>query len=193
MKIRPVGAELLHADGWTDKTKLIVAFRNFSKAPKKWGFSDCALMNQRAARRCQFCVMSNGLAHSSRPLETRAVYERCSDRASVDGMCSRAEYKIQRKRFEFGTAYISFRMETRLWAGRLDTQNSIPPRAWLWDLSFLTVLSLRMLIFRDVALCRWVSGSWGFEEPQCLQLQQSSCHGRMEEFLNIPFRAFSYN
>jgi hypothetical protein len=40
MKIRPVGAELFHADGQTnrqtDKTKLIVSFRNFAKAPKKY-------------------------------------------------------------------------------------------------------------------------------------------------------------
>ena len=34
MKIRPVGAELFHADRRTDMTKLIVAFRNFSNAPK---------------------------------------------------------------------------------------------------------------------------------------------------------------
>ena len=37
MKIRPVGAELLHAEkksGQMDMTKLIVAFRNFVKAPK---------------------------------------------------------------------------------------------------------------------------------------------------------------
>jgi hypothetical protein len=34
MKIRPVGAELFHADGRTDMTKLIVAFRNFAKGPK---------------------------------------------------------------------------------------------------------------------------------------------------------------
>jgi hypothetical protein len=34
MKIRPVGAELLHADGRTDMTNLIVAFRNFANAPK---------------------------------------------------------------------------------------------------------------------------------------------------------------
>ena len=37
MKIRPVGAELIHADRRTyrrkDMTKLIVAFRNFAKAP----------------------------------------------------------------------------------------------------------------------------------------------------------------
>jgi hypothetical protein len=38
MKIRPAGAKLLHGDGridrQTDMTKLIVAFRNFAKAPK---------------------------------------------------------------------------------------------------------------------------------------------------------------
>jgi hypothetical protein len=39
MKIRPVGAELFHADGrmggQTDMTKLIIVFRNFANAPKK--------------------------------------------------------------------------------------------------------------------------------------------------------------
>jgi hypothetical protein len=34
-KIRPVGAELFRADGQTDITELIVAFRNFANAPKK--------------------------------------------------------------------------------------------------------------------------------------------------------------
>jgi hypothetical protein len=34
MKIHPVGAELFHANGRTDMTKLIVAFGNFAKAPK---------------------------------------------------------------------------------------------------------------------------------------------------------------
>jgi len=34
MKIRPVDAELLHVDRWTDMTKLIVAFRNFRNASK---------------------------------------------------------------------------------------------------------------------------------------------------------------
>ena len=34
LKVRPVGAELFHADGQTDMTKLIVAFRNFANAPK---------------------------------------------------------------------------------------------------------------------------------------------------------------
>jgi hypothetical protein len=34
MKIRPVGAELLHVNGQTDMTKIIVAFRNFVNVPK---------------------------------------------------------------------------------------------------------------------------------------------------------------
>ena len=34
MKIRPIGAELFHADGRTDMTKLIVAFRHFANGPK---------------------------------------------------------------------------------------------------------------------------------------------------------------
>ena len=33
--MRPVGAELFHADRQTDMTKLIVAFRNFPNVPKK--------------------------------------------------------------------------------------------------------------------------------------------------------------
>jgi hypothetical protein len=39
MKIRPVGAELFHADEQmdrrTDKTKIIIFFLNFAKAPKR--------------------------------------------------------------------------------------------------------------------------------------------------------------
>jgi len=39
MKIRPVGPEMFHADGRTDRQtymmKLTVAFRNFANAPKK--------------------------------------------------------------------------------------------------------------------------------------------------------------
>jgi len=35
MKIRPVGAEVFHAGGWIDMTKLMVAFRNFAEAPEK--------------------------------------------------------------------------------------------------------------------------------------------------------------
>jgi hypothetical protein len=33
VKMRPVGAELFHADGQTDMTKLMVVFRNFANAP----------------------------------------------------------------------------------------------------------------------------------------------------------------
>jgi len=46
MKLRPVGAELLQADGGTDMTKLTVAFPYFVNAPKKairlqnWGGHD---------------------------------------------------------------------------------------------------------------------------------------------------------
>jgi hypothetical protein len=35
VKIRPLGAELFHADGRTDMTKLIAAFHNLANAPKK--------------------------------------------------------------------------------------------------------------------------------------------------------------
>jgi MoaA/NifB/PqqE/SkfB family radical SAM enzyme len=34
MKIRPVGAELFHADGQTDMAKLVAAFLNLANAPK---------------------------------------------------------------------------------------------------------------------------------------------------------------
>jgi hypothetical protein len=46
MKIYLVGAELFHAERKTDMTKLIVAFRKFSKAPNKyeppWGKNNSA-------------------------------------------------------------------------------------------------------------------------------------------------------
>ena len=35
MKLRPVGAELFHADGQTDITKLIIALRNLTRVSKK--------------------------------------------------------------------------------------------------------------------------------------------------------------
>jgi len=38
MKIRPMGVEFFNADGWTDMSKLIVAFHDFVKSAKKrWG------------------------------------------------------------------------------------------------------------------------------------------------------------
>jgi hypothetical protein len=36
MKIRPVVAETFYADGQTAMNKLVVFFRNFSKAPKEF-------------------------------------------------------------------------------------------------------------------------------------------------------------
>jgi hypothetical protein len=41
MKIRPGGAD--HVDGQTDMTKLIVAFRNFAKAPNKYYNNICQI------------------------------------------------------------------------------------------------------------------------------------------------------
>jgi hypothetical protein len=38
MKICPVRAELFHADGQKDMTKLIVAFRSFANEPKNHCF-----------------------------------------------------------------------------------------------------------------------------------------------------------
>jgi len=35
MKIRPVGVEVFHADGWIGVTKLTVVFLNFANARKK--------------------------------------------------------------------------------------------------------------------------------------------------------------
>jgi len=40
IEIRPLRAELFHADGRTDATNLTVAFRNFANAPKN-GFLHC--------------------------------------------------------------------------------------------------------------------------------------------------------
>jgi len=43
IKIRPVGAELFHADRRTDVTKLIVSFRKSAKALKYW-FEDASFV-----------------------------------------------------------------------------------------------------------------------------------------------------
>ena len=40
IKILPVGAEFFRVDRQTDMTKLIVAFRNFSNAPKNAKITD---------------------------------------------------------------------------------------------------------------------------------------------------------
>jgi len=41
MKIRPVEADMFHADRRTDLTKLIFTFRNFANASKKWKYCTC--------------------------------------------------------------------------------------------------------------------------------------------------------
>ena len=46
MKIRPVGAELFHADGRADLTQLIGAFRNFANAPKNCLPNESKLLNK---------------------------------------------------------------------------------------------------------------------------------------------------
>jgi hypothetical protein len=50
INILPVGAELYHADGLADMTKLLVNFRNFAKAPKKAGLFDILVNKQRFYR-----------------------------------------------------------------------------------------------------------------------------------------------
>jgi len=54
MKILPVGAELFHADGRTDMTKLIVAFRDIANVSKKEQWTDFA--HQGAHGRSQYAV-----------------------------------------------------------------------------------------------------------------------------------------
>jgi hypothetical protein len=70
IKVRTMGSELLHAEGQKDMTKLIVAFRNFSNAPKngkyiqrwtKTGFKTVTLKLQHL------------IVLSSRLLQTKAV------------------------------------------------------------------------------------------------------------------------
>ena len=53
MKMCPVGAELFHADGWTDMTKLIVAFRNFVNAPKNDQSTISDMIPEITIRRCR--------------------------------------------------------------------------------------------------------------------------------------------
>jgi hypothetical protein len=54
MKIRPVGAELFHADRQKDMTKLIVVFRNFALISELWtgnGFYYTAMAESRSSPR----------------------------------------------------------------------------------------------------------------------------------------------
>jgi hypothetical protein len=53
MKIHPVVAELIYADGQKDMTKLIVAFRNFANEHKKLSFNThCRKYNVRVRFGC---------------------------------------------------------------------------------------------------------------------------------------------
>ena len=66
MKMRPMGAELFHADRQmdgrtdrqtdrqTDMTKLIVTFRNFVNAPKKVSFRPVQYLHRKLFRCLQF-------------------------------------------------------------------------------------------------------------------------------------------
>jgi len=45
MKIHPVGAKMLHADGQTGMTKVTFAFRNSAKAPKYYILSFCRMIH----------------------------------------------------------------------------------------------------------------------------------------------------
>jgi hypothetical protein len=46
MKVSAMEAELFHADGWTDMTKLIVAFRNAAKTPSFTKYCVTSTLNQ---------------------------------------------------------------------------------------------------------------------------------------------------
>ena len=52
MTIRSVGAELLHVDERSDMTKLIAAFRNFVKAPRKDADQGESLRRQNGYLKC---------------------------------------------------------------------------------------------------------------------------------------------
>jgi len=56
VKIRPVGAKLFYADGQTDVTKLIVAFRNFANEPKTVrSITQCIYVFRKALTTNLFC------------------------------------------------------------------------------------------------------------------------------------------
>ena len=63
MKIRPVGAEIFHAEGRTDMTKLKVAFRNFANAPKNSDYFSRQKSLASFHYRCEVCLLcsANGI------------------------------------------------------------------------------------------------------------------------------------
>ena len=75
MKTRPVEAELFHADGRTDVTKLIVAFRNFANVSKNrnYTFNDILLLTLHIF--FFLLPMFNAIYHNSNP-QTFKFYSR---------------------------------------------------------------------------------------------------------------------
>jgi hypothetical protein len=68
MKLCPMENELSHEDGWTDMTKLIVAFRNFAKSPK---ITVCSQIHTICRENVEFVeVKPDGVSRHSVPLLT---------------------------------------------------------------------------------------------------------------------------
>ena len=67
MKIRPVGAELLHTDGRKDMTKLIVAFRSFANVPNNYWISNTKYINEAVSVWCVAFVCHSSLKYATSP------------------------------------------------------------------------------------------------------------------------------
>jgi hypothetical protein len=81
MKIRPVDAELFHADERTDMTKLIVTFRNFANLPKNWW--NAKQYGQNHLKECKFKYLWN-LRVERDTLRARGnIYKRPDGRAQI--------------------------------------------------------------------------------------------------------------
>jgi len=57
MNLRPVAAELFHADRQTDMTKVTVALRNFENAPKKHSGSFLQCHQENVNVQCPACLL----------------------------------------------------------------------------------------------------------------------------------------
>ena len=86
MKIRPVDAELFHADGQTDVTKQIVAFLIFSNVPKKLKRVTVQFVTQRAMK----------AQKGSRSVAVLLLQPRHAPVASPTG---KAHYPLHRRQF----------------------------------------------------------------------------------------------
>ena len=64
IKIRLAGAELFHASGWTDMTRLIIVFRNIAKGPKNWNYFSLYLCVYSDILCFQMQRISNGQWHA---------------------------------------------------------------------------------------------------------------------------------